>query len=170
MATYNFIAKVVVGSGGASTISFSSIPQTYTDLVVLVSARNNESNYGGFFTKFNGSSVGSNVTAKRLFGDGSTAYSGGSTETTWNQSNMTANVFSNSQFYIPNYTGSNNKSASIEGVSENNATQAVAHLTGWLWSQTAAVTQIEIGTFDGSFPNDYFVQYSTAYLYGISNA
>ena len=167
--TYELISSVTVGSGGAASIEFTSIPQTYTDLVVLVSARNVASNYGGFFTKLNGSSLGSNVTAKRLFGDGSNAYSNGSTETAWNESGWTSNTFSNSQFYIPNYTGSNNKSASIEGVNENNATTAYAHLTAWLWSQTAAITQIEIGAFDGGLP-DKFAQYSTAYLYGISNA
>jgi hypothetical protein len=170
MATYNFIAKATVGSGGASSIGFTSIPQTYTDLVVLISSRNNSNNYGGFYMKFNGSTVGTNVTAKKLVGDGSSASSSTSTDINWDFSSSTANTFASGQIYIPNYTSSNNKSASFENANENNATGAIAHLTAWLWSQTTAITQIDFGTFDGSFPNDYFVQYSTAYLYGISNA
>ena len=42
-------------------------------------------------------------------------------------------------------------------------------LTAWLWSQTAAVTQVDFGVFDGGAP-DSFVQYSSISLYGISNA
>jgi len=169
--TYTLISSVTVGSGGASSISFTSIPQTYTDLVVLVSSRNNSSNYGGFYMKLNGSTLGTNVTAKKLQGDGSSASSNSSTEINWTKSDLTANTFASTQIYIPNYTSSNNKSVSIENAPENNATAGgILHMTAWLWSQTAAVSEIAFGTFDGSFPNDYFVQYTTAYLYGISNA
>jgi hypothetical protein len=169
--TYTLISSVTVGSGGASSIGFTSIPQTYTDLVVLISSRNNSSNYGGFYMKFNGSSLGSNVTAKKLQGDGSSAGSNSQTDINWTRVDFTSNTFANSQIYIPNYTGSNNKSASFENAPENNATfGGILAMSAWLWSQTTAVTQIDFGTFDGSFPNDYFVQYSTAYLYGISNA
>lgn len=168
--TFTKIATVTVGSGGASSISFSSIPSTYTDLCLLISARNKASNYGGFQMKFNGSTVGTNVTQKRLMGDGSSASSNTSKEVTWNLNNDTANTFANIQIYIPNYTSSNNKSASIDAVRENNATTAITMINAWLWSQTSAITQIELGTFDAGFPNDIFDQYSTATLYGISNS
>jgi hypothetical protein len=167
--TYNLISSVSVGSGGTSTITFSSIPQTYTDLVFLITARNSNSNYGGFFIKFNGSTAYSNVSAKRLLGNGSSASSNGSTEILWTQSDFPANIFATSQMYIPNYTSSNSKSASIEGVVENTASDGRQILTAWLWSQSAAVTQVEFGTFDTGFA-DKFVQYSKIYLYGISNA
>ena len=41
MPTYaeNLIGSVTVGAGGSSTITFSSIPSTYTDLVLRISAR-----------------------------------------------------------------------------------------------------------------------------------
>lgn len=169
MATYKLINSVTVGSGGAATISFTSIPQTYTDLVFFISSRQSHNNYGGFYMKFNAAAVNTDVTAKRLFGDGSTAYSSNSKEITWVYSSATANTFGSGQIYIPNYTSSNYKSASIEAVQEDNSSGAVSMLTSWMWSQTAAITQVDFGTFDGSFP-DNFVQYTTAYLYGISNA
>jgi len=43
--TYQKIATVTVGAGGASNITFSSIPQTYTDIKVVVSARTDRSGF-----------------------------------------------------------------------------------------------------------------------------
>jgi len=76
----------------------------------------------------------------------------------------TASTFGNGQVYIPNYAGSNNKSTSADTVSEDNATLAYSALTAGLWSNTAAITSITIAAVTN------FAQYSTAYLYGISNA
>ena len=41
--TYKPIATVTVGAGGAASIDFTSIPGTYTDLLVLISARSTRS-------------------------------------------------------------------------------------------------------------------------------
>jgi hypothetical protein len=76
---------------------------------------------------------------------------------------MTASSFSSGEIYIPNYAGSTNKSYSIDSVTEQNATGALAELIAGLWSQTAAITQITLSSSN-------FQQYSTAYLYGVSNA
>jgi hypothetical protein len=80
-------------------------------------------------------------------------------------SGATASTFNNADLYIPNYAGSNNKSFSIDSVSENNGTAAVASLFAGLWSQTAAITSITLTSRNGNFD-----QYSTAYLYGVNNA
>lgn len=169
MPTYTQIGTAqVVGSGGASSIDFTSIPSTYTDLVLVGSVRSsNSNNYGDIFFTFNGATT--NRSARYLEGSGSAAASG--TQTTMGAgsgqgNSATASTFGNFQLYIPNYAGSTNKSSSADGVGENNATQAYATLTANLWSQTAAITQISI------LPLSTFVfqQYSTAYLYGVSNA
>jgi hypothetical protein len=162
--TYKLISSVTVGSGGAASMVFSSIPQTYTDLLIKVSARgvgiDNQ-------LTFNGST--SNNSSRYLFGNGASAISGsdasniqlqGSTE-----SGNTANTFGNMEIYIPNYTSANYKSVSIDAVTENNATTAYAFLSAGLWSNTAAITSATITNSSGNY-----VQYSTAYLYGISNA
>lgn len=169
MATYTYIASATVGSGGAMTIDFNSIPQTYTDLVLLVTSRNNANNYGGMFLKLNGSTWLSDVDALRLEGNGTSPASTNSEEMTWVESTYTAGAFANGQMYFPNYTSSTNKSVSFEGVSARMGSRMI-HLSSWIWNQTAAITRIEIGNFDGLFPTNYFVQNSTAYLYGISNA
>jgi hypothetical protein len=166
--TYTLIASSTVGSGGTSQIDFTSIPSTYTDLLVRYTARNNSNNYGTFFMRINDTT--STYTAKRLQGTGSAAQSNSANSFIWNASDSTASTFASGDIYIPNYTSSNQKSVSFDGVSENNATSAFSYLTAWLWNGTSAITKLSFGTFDGSYPNDYFVQYSTFYLYGISNS
>lgn len=169
--TFEAIATVTVGSGGAANIEFTSIPGTYTDLVVKYSLRaTSGGNYVNNRFSFNGSTTG--YTSRLLYGTGSASgsevnavtdaidYSAYSTGT-----DATASTFSNGEIYIPNYTSSNNKSASIDGVSENNATTAVAGLTAGLWSNSAAITSVKVTPSSGNF-----AQYSTATLYGIKNS
>jgi hypothetical protein len=161
--TYEAIATVTVGSGGASSIDFTSIPATYTDLLINFSIRNT----GDFNTVgllLNG--VSTNQTARRVIGSGSTVTSSTYTEIQNTPSTATANTFGSGYLYIPNYTSSNNKSISIDAVSENNATLAYATLEAWLWSNTSVITSIAFsGLFGGSI-----AQYSTATLYGIKNS
>ena len=173
--TYTLISSVTVGSGGAATVSFSSIPATYTDLCLLVTARSEASGDTVFRIRFNSDS-GTNYKWIRLIGDGSSAasqdqstYGAGYNTSLFGQQNVstnTASTFSNAQIYIPNYAGSNYKSASIDAVTENNATAAQATLWAGLWESTSAINAI---TLSGEGAND-LAEYSTAYLYGISNA
>ena len=165
--TYTLIASSTVGSGGASSIDFTSIPSTYTDLVLICSLRvSRASTVNNTVIKFNGSS--SSYSEKVLYGSGSSAGSYSDTQIydVNNAANSTANTFANSQFYIPNYAGSANKSVSNDSVSENNATSATSQLVAGLWSNTAAITSISLTDYSGT----NFVQYSTAYLYGVKNA
>lgn len=164
-----FIASVTVGSGGASSIDFSSIPSTYTDLCIKISARNTTANASTFvLATFNSST--SNFTGKVLYGTGSGT---GSTANSGiyrfmgygGAADQTSNTFSNGEVYIPNYTSANYKSYSVDSVTENNATAADAGLGAHLWSNTAAITSISLTTDSGTF-----AQYSTAVLYGIKNA
>jgi hypothetical protein len=171
--TYTLISSVTVGSGGAANIEFTSIPSTYTDLVVVLSGRSNTT-FGadGFaaILELNGStSDRSNRYLRNYNGTvGSFSTWNGSSNTIFsslNPSDYTANTFNNTQWYLPNYAGSNNKSVSIDSVTENNSTDIIQTLTAGLWSNSAAITSIKLNPSPASF-----VQYSTAYLYGISNA
>jgi hypothetical protein len=165
MAAYNLIATTMVGSGGASTIVFSSIPQTYTDLLVVVSGRTTGTGSGLNIT-FNGNT--SNYSNRTLQGNGAAASSYGTYNRNagfLNMSTETASVFGSSAIYIPNYAGSTNKSYLADGVAENNATTAYSGLIAGLWSDTAAITSVLVSPMDGSF-----VQYSSASLYGIKNS
>jgi hypothetical protein len=163
--TFKKIQTVTVGAGGASSIDFTSIPQTYTDLKLVVSLRTNSAGAEAVMIEFNGSSA--NLSGRRLYGDGGSATSDTLTNIRFaiNTAADTASVFSNGEFYIPNYTSANNKSVSVDGVNETNGTNAVQSLVAGLWSNTAAITSIKLlGNSSGSF-----VQYSTATLYGVAN-
>ena len=172
--TYTLISSVTVGAGGASSIDFTSIPATYTDLLLDLSIRSNRATevYDTGRIRFNSDS-GSNYTAsRRLYGNGSSAVSDAPAITNSGLFEMptaagaTASTFGNIQIYIPNYAGSNYKSYSNDGVSENNGTAAYASLIAGLWNSTAAITAVNLLPYSGS----QFVQYSTAYLYGIKNS
>jgi hypothetical protein len=173
MATYIKIASNTVGAGGAASVTFSSIPGTYTDLVIKASIRG-DSGTGGFgnnLVSFN--SISSGYSQRILYGLGSGAAVAASSSATSSLQNAaygsdagaTANTFGNTEIYIPNYTSSDFKSISSDSVSENNATTAIAAITAGLLSNTAAITSI---TMTSGFGN--FGQYSTFTLYGISNA
>ena len=166
--TFTLIASTTVGSGGAANITFSSIPSTYTDLLVKWSARSVKSAaQESVYINFNGST--SNFSSKWLYGDGSGAYSL-STSTVESAGfcvagTMTANTFTSADCYIPNYAGSNNKSFSIDSVDEGNQTTVYSELIAGLWSNTAAINSIKI------YPAaNNFAQYTTAYIYGIKNS
>ena len=164
--TFVKIATVTVGSGGASSIDFTSIPSTYTDLQVLISLR-----WAGadtalqFYVSLNGSTSG--FTSKYLEGNGTSAASSSEARRigVTGGSSTTANTFSSTSLYFPNYAGSTYKSYSSDSVEENNGTQGVQNLIAGLWSNTAAINQITI-----SYSSGVWAQYSTATLYGISNS
>jgi hypothetical protein len=162
--TYQFIASVTVGSGGAANIDLTSIPSTYTDLLLKLSLRNVDGVVDNYFA-FNGST--SSFTARRIYATGSAVVSDTTARTAGfgNSSGYTASTFSNNDIYIPNYAGSTNKSYSVDSVTENNATQAYSILAAGLWSNTAAINQITITAATGNL-----AQHSSAYLYGIKNS
>lgn len=165
MANMIPISTVTVGSGGVASIDFTSIPQTYTDLVVKLSIRSSQSGAIADYGKvlFNGSTTG--YSYRDLYGNSSSASSTGATTTllmTYQGNAGTANVFGNSEIYIFNYRESSNKSFSVDGVVENNATTAYPTLTGAIWANTSPISSISIGPASGTW-----LQYSTATLYGI---
>lgn len=169
--TFTKIATVTVGSGGASSIDFSSIPATYTDLCLKLSLRGS-ANTGvadQIFATFNGSTSG--YSGKWLEGSGTAAASNGGSSLTkayllnTSYNNATASTFGSTDWYIPNYAGSTNKSFSVDTVAETNATTQYMDLVAGLWANSAAINQITITPASSTW-----AQYSTATLYGIKKS
>ena len=164
------LQTVTVGSGGASSVSFSSIPQGYTDLILKVSSRSASSGVlDGVYFAINGISSGYSATV--LYGNGSsgngsyraTGLTSGNFGTEDTNGN-TSNTFSNIEVYIPNYAGSNYKSWIADVTAEDNSSgNATTRLFAGLLSNTAAITSLTI-TNDSS---TNFVQYSKFSLYGV---
>ena len=171
MATYELIAKVTLGSN-ATSILFGSIPSTFDDLLILFSTR---AVFAGQSTddlvmRFN--TADSGFSQRVLRGSGSTVTSTSLTGAAQiyvsivPASTATANTFSNTEIYIPNYAGATNKSVSATGVQENNSTTAYIQATAGLWSSTAAIYQVVFYMNGGGV----FAANSSAYLYGITKA
>jgi hypothetical protein len=169
MANYVLLERIELNNTAAS-VTFDNIPQSgYTDLKVVVSARTSRSGNpeDEVFIRFNGSTTG--YSSRSLFGTGAATSSntGGTAQInrTWTTANgATSNTFGSMDIYIPNYRGSQNKSVSVDAVSENNATTAYAVLTAGLWSNSAAITSITLLPEVG--PN--FLAGSTFSLYGLA--
>jgi hypothetical protein len=149
----------------AASIEFTSIPQTFTDLVILLSVRiTNASVTAGHTMAINGSNVG--FSYRSLSGNGSSATSYADNakwlgETTADDS--TADTFGNVSIYIPNYSGATNKTWSIDTVGENNATATRLEILAGLRTNTEAITTL---TFE-STPS--YAVGSTFSLYGITS-
>jgi len=146
----------------AASITFSSIPQTFTDLVLTYSLRDT-TDVDFFNLLLNGSSSG--FTQRYLRGEGTSVSSNNRSDnifvTSMVKSTFTANTHSNCQFYFPNYTSSSNKSFSLETSLENNATDGRNMILAGLWSNTSAITSIELDA------QGTFAQYGSATLFGV---
>ena len=169
------IAHTEVGSGGATNITFSSIPSTYDDLWLVMSGRWTTTGTFATTTRIEmNSSSASDYSQTWLRGTSTAASSTShSSQTSWRATNdpaatATASTFGNMSVYITNYKNTANyKQAIMEFASENNdATNYYLGATAALWQDTSAITSLKI--FEVSAAN--LVQYSTATLYGITKA
>lgn len=164
-ATYKLIDKVILSST-ASSVEFATIPNTYTDLRLTISARSSN-NVDYAMITFNGSS--SNFSQQILNSDA--AGSGGQTRTDGALQGIqclsgdTAGTFASCDIDILNYNSSNYKSSNYIGMTENNGTTARIYAIALLWSNTAAITNVKL-----THPNSTFAVGSSFYLYGIKNS
>jgi hypothetical protein len=168
--TYTLIASLTSdGSSGVTT--FTSIPQTFTDLLIKISARaSSDTGSAPILMSINGSY--SNLTFKRIQGPGSGTVisqsgsgSGGAGGIFTTDSGATANTFGSGEVYIPNYTSANYKSYSIDSTNENNNSNSYFSVVSGLWSDNSAITSLTFTQEAGSTANN-----STFYLYGIKNS
>jgi hypothetical protein len=174
MATYTLISSNVLASSAAS-VTFTSIPATYTDLVLKWSTRDDSTNYAlsAFLVTFNNDTTTLYSATEIYAGDSSPA--SGRTSTAGNiglngqGGSMDANCFSSGEMYLPSYLASQNKPSSFYYVNENNSTTAYRWLvdaTAALYRSTTAISSIELKPP----ATKNFVSGSSFYLYGISNA
>jgi hypothetical protein len=168
MSAWTVIAHYEVPSGGVASYTFSSIPQTYTDLLLVTSLRVTQvANTQVVGIRINSNT--SNYSERLLQGDGSAgaSFSQSTTQFAWmtitNGANTAASTFNNASIYFPNYTAAVAKSVSGDSVAEDNsASTARLFLNAGLWNDTTAISSLTI------LPTaDNLAQYSSATLYGI---
>lgn len=164
-----------VGSGGAASITFNNIPQTFTDLKITISGRgasNPNSLQADVLVTYINNSVANIYSSTKLYGNGGAAYNGriSNNPNTWNgsapTSGATANTFGSAEMYIPNYTSSNSKQILFDSVAESNVsliTNEGQTLGAILFQSTSAITQLQFYTTSGNW-----AQHTTISLYGIT--
>jgi hypothetical protein len=168
--TYEAIAKTVLTTTQA-TITFSSIASTYTDLVVLFSARTNEVSAAdsGFWIYPNNNS--GTMSYLRLRAIGSSVSSDSNTSDSYwrnavNGAGGTADTFASGELYIPNYANAAFKVGSWTIVREQNSATSNQMLAGaGLNRDTTAINTLNFISSGNSF-----VSGSSFYLYGIKNS
>jgi hypothetical protein len=166
--SYESIATVTVGSGGAANIEFTSIPSTYTHLQVRCIAKTTSSGSADEWLEMqlNG---GTTAVGRRhsLYGSGSSASAESGTNPWWALSiqNDPTNVFSSAILDILDYANTNKyKTSRILWGYDNNGSGYVG-MNSTLWESTSAITSIKLS---GRFGN--LKQYSHFALYGIKSA
>ena len=167
--TYVLIASNTLSSSAAS-VTFSSIPGTYTDLVLRVSARTTAAVGALQATIRVNSDTGSNYSYTYVRANTTNAQSATlSSQSYWYPSyglegtTFTSNTFSSWEMYLPSYTSSSTKPASVFGVVETNSANAYLGANALLWNSTSAITSIDILDADGYS----FASGSSFWLYGI---
>lgn len=163
------LLETIALTQSAASVTFDNLPTSgYTDLKVVVSARTDNNAgfpWAGLRLAVNG--LTTNQSFRAVYGNGSSASSGSGSviESGLATSSLaTANTFGNSELYIPNYAGSQQKSMSVDSAQETNGTTALLGLQANLWASTAAIISLTF-TSQNSWN---FVAGSTFSLYGIA--
>lgn len=166
--SYESIATVTVGSGGAASVDFTSISSTYSHLQIRhINSAGSSSGTDSLLIRLNSDS-GSNYTYHVLYGNGTSALASAATSQTSaavSQASLSSTIFAGGIIDILDYANTN-KYKTLRGLSgvDFNGSGVIA-LESSVWMNTAAVTSINIRR-NGANLN----QYSHFALYGIKSA
>ena len=168
--TYILIQAQTLTSSAAS-VTFSSIPATYTDLTLRTSIRL-DSTAPNTYINFNNDSATTRWSTTYFRGNGSTVVSNRSTDSNEayiinaNVSTSTASTFSNNEIYIPSYSISSTRQTSTFSAQESDTASALTTFTSAYYNTSATVSAVKL------LPNGgvNFVSGSSFYLYGIKNS
>jgi hypothetical protein len=156
-STYTAIATTTLGTA-TNPITFSSIPQTYTDLVIVVAGRGTGSNtIDSTLSYFNSNTGTNNYSNTFLYGDGATAYATQNTNAvyfafgTHPGNNATANVFGAEVFHVLNYSNTTTFKTVISRSSTDIGGSGQTWLSANLWRQTSAINTIQLYTSAGNW-------------------
>ena len=171
--TYTLISSNVLSSSAAS-VTFSSIPATYTDLLIRLSTRTDRSSTFDSTGITINSDTGTNYSYTYLKGNGTSASSYFAANDTvlsvqnTDASTATANTFGSAEIYIPNYLSTTSKPISSISMREDNSNSAFPYNSAqaYLYRNTSAITSLLFAPLTG--PN--YVSGSSFYLYGIKNS
>ena len=155
-ATYTPLATVTLGSS-ASSVTFSNIPATYRDLILVIQGTVPVASNIGL--RFNGDS-GSNYSYVYAFGSGSSTGTGSGTDTVIYGGAFNNTSISQSTFQIMDYSATDKHKTVLNRTEETNA---ATYMWADRWANTAAITTIQVRLSSGG----NFNSASTFSLYGV---
>lgn len=146
------IETIIVGSGGAASVTFNSIPQTYTDLVIVANARHTTTGADNLIAQLNGTTssyvsryLGGTGTAVQNYTNSGLGISSGMLMGNVGGTSYTSNTWNASSIHLPNYTETVTKTSVGYGGFENAASSlGLQSLVVSSSSVTAAITSITI--------------------------
>jgi hypothetical protein len=173
--SYESIATVTVGGGGAANIEFTSIPATYTHLQIrgILKGSDTADDRTSIVVQYN-SDTGNNYARHLLGGNGSATFVDSVSSTTARAGVRLissyasyASMFTTLVIDILDYANTNKYTTTrtLGGFDTNGGSFQEMVLGSFLWSNTAAITTIKLVPGGGNF-----VQYSQLALYGIKGA
>lgn len=161
-ATYEPIATNTVSGSSTNSVSFTSIPSTYTDLVLIVNSSKTSGTVVNIYLQFNGDS-GSNYSATGMYGTGSVIGSFRQTSTIWGIAGNQTTTQSNTICHIMNYTNTTTYKTFLR---RNNDASDSTSAGVAMWMNTAAINRVDCLLS----ASNYFTAGSTLTLYGIKAA
>lgn len=170
LTDYESIATVNVGAGGTGTVTFSSIPATYSHLQVRFTCRGNDTSTDRAVYMQLNSDTGNNYAWHRVRADGATVSAGSGTSLNYIfvgslvDGGTSSNIFGAGVIDVLDYANTNKyKTARILSGFDKNGATGYLNFNSGLWQNTAAVNSISL-FYQGSVNT---VQYSSFALYGI---
>ena len=175
VGAYDSIATTTVGVGGVSSVTFSSIPQTYTHLQIRAITRDTggtSANGGVFQVQFNSDNTSGSYRTHSMIGYGNGTTSSFTTASSNRiliygtvYSTVAANVFGANIVDILDYTNTNKNKVvrNLSGWDDNSTGESAGG--GGMWINTSAVTSVTVYMFNANL-----AQYSSIALYGIKGA
>jgi hypothetical protein len=152
--TYTPLATVTLASATA-TVTFSSIPATYRDLIFIFNGVGSASGYG--FFRFNGD-TGNNYNYVFMYGD-VTPVSSGASNTIGFFGNIEPSLLNPTVSNIMDYSATDKHKTYL---SRNDRVPGIVIATAGRWANTAAITSMSVNKNGGNFQSG-----STFSLYGV---
>ena len=181
MAVWNVISAQTVDGSNPTSVTFSSIPDTYDNLYILASTRLSNTGSNAYFpaitTSFNNVTTGTEYNSSYILAYDTTITGTYYSDVAAGWSGMrgsgtssVADIITPTEIWIPNYSNTDNyKTGVFTSIVSNNSTTNGHWLHTWgglQWANTAAISEIDFTpTSSGTF-----AQYSTFTLYGINGA
>jgi hypothetical protein len=168
MATYKPLQSISLTSD-TTTVTFSGIPQDYTDLEIVISARCSHTGNSNFYYRVNGD-TSSSYSVTRLQANGSTVVSNrGSSNTVGyigytDAADSSAGLFGNTKIYINSYSNSTTNKTLISKGATPGAGGYAAAVVNLYRGSTSPITSISFTPDAGNW-----VAGSTFDLYGIKS-